>query len=76
VVHRGATVRSDRSDFSFDDPDGLLTWLGPDRAIVSFADREDVVARRPAVVSLVGRWVRARPVRPAPRRVAAGFRRP
>lgn len=57
IFHRGAKVRTDTADFTFDDPSGLLNWLSPDRAIVGFSDLDAVVATRGAMVELVNRWV-------------------
>jgi hypothetical protein len=57
VLHRGAKVRDDGADFRFADPSGLLEWLAPDRAVVTFRDLADVDARQAEVVDLVNRWV-------------------
>ena len=59
ILHRGVAVRDDVADFRFDDPAGLLEWATPDRAVITFADLDDVAAKQPAVVELVGRWVLA-----------------
>ena len=59
VLHRGAKTRDDTADFRFEDASGLLEWLAPDRAIVTFTDLADVDARQAAVVDLVNRWVTA-----------------
>ncbi|WP_020576320.1 DUF1801 domain-containing protein [Actinopolymorpha alba] len=59
IFHRGAKVRGDGADFAFDDPTGLLTWLAPDRAVVTFPDLDTVRAQEGALVSLVNAWVRA-----------------
>ena len=59
ILHRGAKTRDDVADFRFDDDSGLLEWLAPDRAIVTFRDLADVDARQAAVVALVNRWVTA-----------------
>jgi len=57
VLHRGAKVRDDAADFRFDDDSGLLDWVAPDRAVVTFRDLDDVTARQAAVVDVVNRWV-------------------
>ena len=59
VLHRGAKVRDDAADFRFDDDSGLLDWVAPDRAVVTFRDLDDVAVRRSAVADLVRRWVAA-----------------
>lgn len=59
VLHRGAKVRDDAKGFAVEDPDGLLEWLAPDRAVITLADAEETAAREAQVVAMVGRWVRA-----------------
>ncbi|GII01247.1 DUF1801 domain-containing protein [Planobispora takensis] len=59
VFHRGAKVRDDSAEFSFQDPTGLMRWQAPDRGVISFTDLEDVESKQAAVVSLVNRWVQA-----------------
>jgi hypothetical protein len=59
VLHRGAKTRNDSADFRFEDPSGLLEWLAPDRAVVTFRDLADIDARQAMVVNLVNRWVTA-----------------
>lgn len=56
VLHLGAKVR-DRDALTIDDPDGLLNWLGKDRASVTFADEADVAAKRDAFAVLIRRWI-------------------
>lgn len=57
ILHRGAKTRNDSADFRFEDPSGLLEWLAPDRAVVTFRDLADIDARQAMVVNLVNRWV-------------------
>ncbi|WP_328414874.1 DUF1801 domain-containing protein [Micromonospora sp. NBC_00389] len=59
IFHRGAKVRSDLAEFTFQDPTGLMTWLAPDRGVVTFPDLEAIQSQQAAVVSLVNHWVRA-----------------
>lgn len=56
ILHLGAKVRVGDS-IAIDDPTGLLTWLGKDRASVVFADEADVAAKRKAFAALIRRWV-------------------
>ena len=58
ILHRGAKVRHDASDFEFDDDTGLIAWATPDRGIVTLTP-ELAVDREADIVRLVGRWVRA-----------------
>lgn len=57
IFHRGAQKRSDTADFAFLDTSGLMTWLAPDRAVVSLPDQASVDANLDAVVALVNEWV-------------------
>lgn len=62
VMHFGAKKRTTlpaRSDIA--DPTGLLTWLADDRAVIGFANRSDVEAKRDAFVALVQQWIAAIP---------------
>ena len=59
VFHRGAKVRADSHDFVFEDDSGLLEWSTPDRGTVGLDELDDLEAKLPAVVELVGRWMRA-----------------
>lgn len=56
VLHLGAKVR-DPADMAIDDPEHLLGWLGPDRAMLTFADRAELEARAPAVQALLRQWI-------------------
>ncbi len=58
VFHRGAKVR-DSTGFSFDDPDGLLRWAAPDRAILTLTGPDDLATSEAAIVQLVARWLAA-----------------
>jgi hypothetical protein len=57
VFHRGARKRDDAATFSFGDGSGLLEWVAPDRALVTFRDLDDVAAKRAALKDLVRRWM-------------------
>jgi hypothetical protein len=48
IFHRSAKPK-DTTGFHFDDTHGLLTWVAPDRAIITFRD----------AVETVNRWMRA-----------------
>ena len=57
-----ASVHADRlasDEFAFVDDAGLLDWAARDRATLTLRDLDDVRAKLPAVVELVGRWMRA-----------------
>ncbi|MBP3956916.1 DUF1801 domain-containing protein [Gemmata sp. G18] len=56
ILHLGAKVRAGNG-ITIDDPVGLLTWLGKDRASVTFADTADVKVKRDAFAALIRRWI-------------------
>ena len=58
IFHRGAKVK-DTTGFSFTDESGLMTWLAPDRATVSFQDMPEIESSRVALAALVDRWMKA-----------------
>ena len=58
ILHRGAKRRAvPVGAATFDDPDGLLRWLGPDRAQAGFADADEVARRTPELQALLRRWI-------------------
>jgi hypothetical protein len=59
VFHRGAKVRSDTAEFSFEDDTGLMAWATNDRAIVTLKDQAEVDAHQTSLVTLINRWVLA-----------------
>lgn len=59
IFHRGARVRDDSDEFSFDDHTGLMTWPARDRGVVTLADLAEIEARQGEIVGLVNRWVAA-----------------
>lgn len=56
ILHLGAKVKAG-DGITIDDPAGLLTWLGKDRASITFADEADVETKREALATLIRRWV-------------------
>lgn len=59
VLHTGARKRPEPLEVLVDDPEGLLAWRSPDRAVLSFADVDEVLARREAVRAVLRQWVAA-----------------
>jgi hypothetical protein len=57
IFHRGAKVKSDAEDFTFDDDTGLLRWVADDRAVVALRDVKDAEAKQRDLVEAVNRWV-------------------
>ena len=56
ILHLGTQKRSPPAG-AIADPDGLLTWLAPDRALLEFRDAAELEARQAAVVALVRQWM-------------------
>lgn len=56
VLHLGAG-RKAMPDGAIVDPDGVLTWLGADRATWSFAGVQDVDTQAAALQSLLRQWM-------------------
>ena len=58
IFHRGAKVRPlGPEGLAVADPDGLLQWLAPDRAMVVFTGPQDISARQAALGRLVQQWI-------------------
>ncbi|HEX6038321.1 DUF1801 domain-containing protein [Longimicrobium sp.] len=58
ILHFGARVRDkSAARAAIADPDGLLEWLGPDRATVKFRDADDVEAKRSAFSAVIRQWI-------------------
>jgi hypothetical protein len=55
ILHLGAKVRNET--LAIDDPAHLLTWLGTDRASVSFADSDDVHRHAAAFQAILAQWI-------------------
>lgn len=58
ILHLGAKTRAPERKPAIDDPDGLLEWLGPDRARVAFADLVDLRRRQAAFEAVLRQWIR------------------
>lgn len=56
VLHLGTKKRSLPAG-AIADPEGLLAWLGPDRALLEFHDAGELEARRAAVAALARQWM-------------------
>ena len=58
ILHLGARTKGSIPEGAIPDPDGLLKWLGPDRASVSFRGREDLAAKSEALTAIIRQWIR------------------
>ncbi|MBT9500921.1 MAG: DUF1801 domain-containing protein [Burkholderiaceae bacterium] len=56
ILHLGAKVR-DIPSVPVDDPQGLLSWLAKDRAMIGFAGMAELRAQAPALQALIRRWI-------------------
>jgi len=56
ILHLGARTKRAIPAGAIADPDGLLEWLGSDRASVGFR-RRDVAARSDALVAIIRQWI-------------------
>lgn len=57
ILHLGAKVRN-TSSFHIDDPEGMLKWLGKDRAMVSFIGMKELRERTAAFEHIVRQWIK------------------
>jgi len=59
VLHLGAKVRADITGrIAISDPNGLLQWLGKDRASVKFRNRNEIEANGSAFQEIVRQWIK------------------
>ncbi|MCQ4166363.1 DUF1801 domain-containing protein [Tahibacter harae] len=58
ILHLGAKSGRTVPPQAIADPHKLLTWLGPDRASVKFASREDLAQKRVPLVAIVQAWIK------------------
>jgi hypothetical protein len=56
VLHLGAKA-TDRAAMHIDDPAGLLTWLGKDRAVIKLADMGAIETHRTALEDILRQWI-------------------
>jgi len=64
ILHLGAK-KSSIARNSIEDPHGLLQWLGPDRACISFASPGSIATQVASVQHIVRQWVQHVPARVA-----------
>lgn len=58
ILHLGAKARPDLKPFEIADPDGLMKWLGKDRALVTLGAGRDIAANRKALEAIVRAWIK------------------
>lgn len=58
ILHLGAKVKDNATKgMQIADPTGLLKWLAKDRALVTFENVKDVVAKRAALKKVLREWI-------------------
>ncbi len=58
VLHTGAKVKASATKgVAIEDPNGLLTWLARDRAVITFPDQAALTARAAALRKIIRQWV-------------------
>ena len=58
ILHFGAKKNAiSETGVTIDDPQGLLKWLGKDRAQVNFANAADLEAKQPAFAAVIRQWI-------------------
>lgn len=58
IFHLGAKTRPDLKAFKLADPNGLIKWLGKDRAMVTLGSGRDIPANRKALEAIVRAWIK------------------
>ena len=58
IFHLGAKTRPDLKAFKLADPNGLVKWLGKDRAMVTVGAGRDIPANRKALEAIVRVWIK------------------
>jgi hypothetical protein len=62
ILHHGAKIRKGgKTGSAIKDPSHLLTWLGDDRASITFSGPEDFQSKRAAFTNLIKDWVKCQP---------------
>lgn len=56
ILHLGAK-KATLPERAIVDPQGLLKWLGPDRASLVFRDEAEILAKKDVLSSLVRQWI-------------------
>jgi uncharacterized protein YdhG (YjbR/CyaY superfamily) len=58
IFHLGAKTRPNLKTFKLADPDGLVKWLGKDRAVVTLGAGRDIPVHRKALEAIVRAWIK------------------
>jgi hypothetical protein len=58
ILHTGAKAKGIAMKGRVADPTGLLKWLTADRCLVTFEGGKDIQVKRPALESVVRKWIK------------------
>lgn len=59
ILHLGAKARAlPAGGVSIDDPKGILSWLGKDRAIIEFKSASELRDKSGAIAAVIKQWIR------------------
>ncbi len=58
ILHAGAKAKGIVLKDRIADPDGLLKWLGNDRAQIIFKDLKDITAKAQALRAIISSWAK------------------
>lgn len=60
IFHCGAKIKQRAANGRImDDPTGLLEWVADDRAIIKFANMNDVVRNKENLIVVINKWIEA-----------------
>jgi hypothetical protein len=57
VFHLGAKVRKNLPDLKIEDPSGLLTWVAPDRCLVTLGAGREFKANQAVFAHIIRQWI-------------------
>ena len=57
ILHAGAKAKGIVMKHRIADPDGMLKWLGNDRAQICFTDMNDITVKEQALRSILRSWI-------------------
>ncbi|HRP00755.1 MAG TPA: DUF1801 domain-containing protein [Flavobacteriales bacterium] len=58
ILHAGAKAKGLVLKDSIPDPEGLIGWLGNDRAQITFRNVTDITSNKNALRAIIGAWIK------------------
>ena len=58
ILHAGAKAKGILLKDRIPDPEGLIKWLGNDRAQIAFKDAEEITMNKNALRAIISAWVK------------------